>query len=91
MAEKFEFLTLEGLSEYKTLNDAKVQQAIDQAVADSIKTVSVSDDGYTIYFYTKKAPVSERDAKYSINFPSPVNIDGKLIRLKTLQVVILLD
>lgn len=73
----FQFTTLENLTLYKSLMDADTQRKIDAAVSPAIKTVSQSADGYTIFFYTKEAPVTEGEAAFSIHLPSPVNITGK--------------
>ena len=78
MASKFEFMSLDNLTVYHGLLSESVNSAISAAVADSIKTISQSSDGYTLYFYRTSTPTTEADASYSIRFPSPVDISGKM-------------
>lgn len=74
---KLQFMTLENLTEFKGLLDADTQSKIAKAISPAIKTVSQSSDKYTIFFYTKEAPVTEDDAAFSITLPAPVDISGK--------------
>lgn len=74
---KLQVMTLANLQEYTSLLNADVASKINAAVSTSIKTVSLSEDGHTIYFYTKTAPVTTEEAAFSISLPSPVNITGK--------------
>lgn len=41
----------------------------DELIKNSIKTVSQSEDGYTLYFYTKTAPVTIDEAAFTITIP----------------------
>lgn len=79
---KFQFMTLENAALLKELMDADTLKKIDDKVKSSIKTVSQSADKYTIYFYTKVAPVTEDEAAFSITLPSPVDITGKADKVK---------
>lgn len=72
---KLQVMTLANLQEYTTLLNADIASKINAAVSTSIKTVSVSDDGYTMYFYTKTAPVTVEEAAFSINLPKPTTVD----------------
>lgn len=74
---KLQVMTLDNLTQFKELYDADVDKKIEDAAKKSIKAVSISDDGTTIYFYKKEEPVTEAEAAYSIHLPSPVSIDGK--------------
>lgn len=70
---KLQFATLSNLTEYLTLHNIQITDMISEAVKSSLKTVSASDDGYTIYFYDKEAPVTAEEAVFSINLPIPVD------------------
>lgn len=76
---KLQFATLSNLAEYLTLHNIQITDMISEAVKSSLKTVSASDDGYTIYFYDKEAPVTVEEAVFSINLPIPV---GKADKVK---------
>ncbi|HAU84534.1 MAG TPA: hypothetical protein DCW90_03180 [Lachnospiraceae bacterium] len=69
---KLQFMTIGNLQEFLNLHNTQIDGKISTATASSIKTVSVSEDGYTLYFYTKTAPVSVEDAAFTINLPQPV-------------------
>lgn len=69
MATK-EFITLEGLSTFKTL----ITQYIDGADADAIKSLSVS--GNTVNFY--KNSTATGDPAYSVNLPDTSNFMSKI-------------
>lgn len=79
---KLQVMTLANLTEFKGLNDSAVDTRIANAVSSAFKSVSVSNDGYIIYFYTVDSPTSIDEAAYSINLPSPVNISGKADKVK---------
>lgn len=72
MANKLQFMTLGNLQEFLTLHNDQIDGKISEATKTSIKTVSLSDDGYTLYFYTKTAPVTVDEAVFTINLPQPV-------------------
>ena len=75
---KLQYMTLANLTEYNDLLGADILAQINEAVSPAIKTVSLSDDKQTLYFYTKKAPVTVNDAVFSIPLPTPVDISGKI-------------
>ena len=50
---KLQFATLSNLQEFLNLHNVQIDSKISEAVKSSIKTVSQSEDGYTLYFYTK--------------------------------------
>lgn len=79
---KLQVMTLANLQTYHGLLTADVQAKINAAVTPAIKTVSQSEDGYTLYFYTKTAPVTVDEAAFSIQLPSPVDISGKADKVK---------
>ena len=72
MANKLQFMTLGNLKEFLTLHNNQIDGKITEAIKTSIKTVSVSEDGYTLYLYTKTAPVTVEEAAFTINLPQPV-------------------
>lgn len=76
---KLQVATLSNLEEFLSLHNIQITSDINEAVKTSIKTVSQSDDGYTLYFYTKTAPVTIADAAFSITLPVPV---GKADKVK---------
>ena len=76
---KFQFATLSNLEEFLNLHNVQIDTKISEAVKNSIKTVSQSDDGYTLYFYTKTAPVTIEDAVFTITLPAPT---GKADKVK---------
>ena len=49
---KLQFATLSNLQEFLNLHNVQIDSKISEAVKNSIKTVSQSEDGYTLYFYT---------------------------------------
>ena len=57
----------------------EMDSKISEAVKNSIKTVSQSEDGYTLYFYTKTAPVTIDEAAFTITIPQPT---GKADKVK---------
>ncbi len=75
---KFQFATIDNLSEYLNLHNVQIDSKISEAVKTSIKTVSQSADGYTLFFYTKVAPVTEADAVFTITLPAPVGKADKV-------------
>lgn len=74
---KLQVMSLENLQEFKTLHDTEIAKKIEVASNKAIKCVSISTDGYTIYFYKTTNPASVNEAAYSITLPSPVDITGK--------------
>lgn len=76
---KFQFATLSNLEEFLNLHNVQIDTKISEAVKNSIKTVSQSEDGYTLYFYTKTAPVTIEDAVFTITLPAPT---GKADKVK---------
>lgn len=76
----FNFMTLENLTTYHGELKTWVNSQIDDAVASSIKTVSISQDGKTMYFYTVDAPVGEAQAAFVIDldFYTTSEIDAKV-------------
>lgn len=76
---KMQFATLSNFEEFLSLHNIVITDQISEAVKTSIKTVSQSKDGYTVYFYTKTAPVTTDDAIFSINLPVPI---GKADKVK---------
>lgn len=75
---KLQFATLANLEEFLTLHRLEQTAQITEAVKSSIKTVSQSSDGYTLYFYSKDAPVTEAEAVFSINLPQPLTKADKV-------------
>lgn len=76
---KLQFATLSNLQEFLNLHNVQIDSKISEAVKNSIKTVSQSEDGYTLYFYTKTAPVTIEDAVFTITLPAPT---GKADKVK---------
>ena len=76
---KLQFATLSNLQEFLTLHNVQIDSKISDAVKNSIKTVSQSEDGYTLYFYTKTAPVTIEEAAFTITIPNP---SGKADKVK---------
>lgn len=76
---KLQFATLSNLQEFLTLHNVQIDSKISEAVKKSIKTVSQSEDGYTLYFYTKTAPVTIDEAAFTITIPNP---SGKADKVK---------
>lgn len=76
---KLQFATLSNLQEFLNLHNVQIDSKISEAVKSSIKTVSQSEDGYTLYFYTKTAPVTIEDAAFTITLPQPT---GKADKVK---------
>lgn len=66
---KLQFATLSNLTEFLSLHNVQIDSKISEAVKNSIKTVSQSADGFTLYFYTKTAPVTVDDAVFTITLP----------------------
>lgn len=66
---KLQFATLSNLTEFLSLHNVQIDAKISEAVKSSIKTVSQSADGFTLYFYTKTAPVTVEDAVFTITLP----------------------
>ena len=75
---KLQFATLGNLTEFLSLHNIQIDKKISDAVKNSIKTVSQSEDGYTLYFYTKTAPVTIDEAAFTITLPNPVNKADKV-------------
>lgn len=75
---KLQFMTINNLQEFLNLHNVQIDKKISDAVANSIKTVSQSEDGYTIYFYTKTAPVTTEDAVFTLNLPQPLTKADKV-------------
>lgn len=75
---KLQFATLSNLQEFLNLHNVQIDAKISDAVKNSIKTVSQSNDGYTLYFYTKTAPVTIEDAVFTITLPAPVDKADKV-------------
>lgn len=80
--KKLQFMDLDNFALAKSLLDSETSRKIDEKVSPAIKTVSQSEDKYTIFFYTKVAPVTEQDAVFSLTLPSPVDISGKADKVK---------
>lgn len=76
---KLQFATLSNLQEFLNLHNVQIDTKISEAVKSSIKTVSQSEDGYTLYFYTKTAPVTIDEAAFTITIPQPT---GKADKVK---------
>ena len=76
---KLQFATLSNLQEFLNLHNVQIGSKISEAVKSSIKTVSQSEDGYTLYFYTKTAPVTIDEAAFTITIPQPT---GKADKVK---------
>ena len=70
---KLQFATLSNLQEFLNLHNVQIDSKISEAVKNSIKTVSQSEDGYTLYFYTKTAPVTIDEAAFTITIPQPTH------------------
>lgn len=66
---KIDVDTLSNLTEFLSLHNVQIDAKISEAVKSSIKTVSQSADGFTLYFYTKTAPVTIEDAVFTITLP----------------------
>lgn len=66
---KLQFATLSNLTEFLSLHNVQIDAKISEAVKNSIKTVSQSADGFTLYFYAKTAPVTVEDAVFTITLP----------------------
>lgn len=66
---KLQFATLSNLTEFLSLHNVQIDAKISEAVKSSIKTVSQSADGFTLYFYAKTAPVTVEDAVFTITLP----------------------
>lgn len=82
ITQLFQFATLENLELFKDLLDANTLKSIDEKMSSAIQTVSQSADKLTIYFYTKKAPVTENEAAFSVRLPAAVDISGKADKVK---------
>lgn len=76
---KLQFATLTNFEEFLSLHNIQITEMIHDSVKSSLKTVSQSDDGYTVYFYTKTDPTSVDEAAFSINLPVPA---GKADKVK---------
>lgn len=70
-------VSYENLKQYDELIKKEIDSRIADGVESSIKTVSVSDDGYKVYFYTTENPTSTASAVATITLPAPVDITGK--------------
>lgn len=68
---KLQVATLSNLQEFLKLHNVQIDGKISEAVKTAIRTVSQSDDGYTLYFYTKDAPVTVDEAAFTIAIPQP--------------------
>ncbi len=75
---KLQFATLSNLTEFLSLHNVQIDSKISEAVKNSIKTVSQSADGYTLYFYSKTAPVTTEDAVFTITIPRDTNKADKV-------------
>lgn len=75
---KLQFTTIDNLREFLTLHNVQIDKKISDATANSIKTISQSDDGYIIYFYTKPAPVTVDEAVFTITLPQPLTKADKV-------------
>lgn len=81
---KLQYMNLTDLTLFKQLSDTETLNKIRQAVSPAIKTISQSADLYTVYFYTKEAPVTEDDAAFSIALPNPTDlINAKADKVKS--------
>lgn len=70
---KLQVVTLANLEEFLTLHNAQIATQIDDAVKDSIKSVSKSEDGKTLYFYNKVNPTNTSEAVFSFTVPDPTD------------------
>lgn len=75
---KFQFATIANFQEFLSLHNIQITDQINEALASSLKAVSQSADGYTVYFYTVETPTSIDDAVFSINLPVPVGKADKV-------------
>lgn len=75
---KLQFTTIDNLREFLTLHNVQIDKKISDATANSIKTISQSDDGYIVYFYTKPAPVTVDEAVFTITLPRPLTKADKV-------------
>ena len=75
---KLQIATLSNLEEFLSLHNIAQTKQINEAVKGSIKTVSQSSDGHTLFFYDKAQPVQESEAVFSINLPQPVDKADKV-------------
>lgn len=75
---KLQFATLSNLTEFLSLHNVQIDSKISEAVKNSIKTVSQSADGYTLYFYSKTAPVTIEDAVFTVTIPRDTNKADKV-------------
>ena len=75
---KLQFTTIDNLREFLTLHNIQIDKKISDATANSIKTISQSDDGYIVYFYTKPAPVTVDEAVFTITLPQPLTKADKV-------------
>ena len=75
---KLQFTTIDNLREFLTLHNVQIDKKISDATANSIKTISQSDDGYIVYFYTKPAPVTVDEAVFTITLPQPLTKADKV-------------
>lgn len=76
---KLQVATLSNLQEFLKLHNVQIDGKISEAVKTAIRTVSQSDDGYTLYFYTRTAPVTIDEAAFTITLPQPT---GKADKVK---------
>lgn len=75
---KLQFATITNLQEFLNLHNVQIDAKIAEGVKSSIKTVSQSEDGYTLYFYTKTAPVTVEEAAFTITLPQPISKADKV-------------
>lgn len=75
---KLQVASLSNLEEFLSLHNIEIAASISEAVKTSIKTVLLSEDGHTIYFFTEKAPVSIDEAIFSISLPIPIDKADKV-------------
>lgn len=79
---KLQFANLNNLQEFLTYHNVQIDAKISKATENSIKTVSISDDGYILYFYTKTAPVTVDEAAFTITLPQPITKADKVKNAK---------
>ncbi len=75
---KLQFATISNLTEFLSLHNVQIDSKISEATKNSIKTVSQSGDGFTLYFYAKTAPVTTEDAVFTITLPKDQNKADKV-------------
>lgn len=68
---KLQFVDLSNLQEFLKLHNVQIDSKISESVKTAIRKVSQSEDGYTLYFYTKDTPTTTDEAAFTITLPQP--------------------